>query len=865
MLRFFYRLKRRGGVVLFAVIAIMTLMIAMATTAYLTARASYQTVVSNYDFSQTYLSAISISDMLIEAVTQDTSHPEVNKFGDLKTAVQNLRDNKTPNTDGAKITGYTKHGGAAATDANILEKAASDPVEAGIFDAAKVEIAYVKCEADKDSLGNETGLKRHYFTFTTTVYYRDTTITVQDTVLNKSGTESKSDPNPFSKFFTATTQTAGGKDLSRVVFVDANEISDDTYFENDYTVIGQVSHSAANVFKGSLISSGTVLLGKTKIDVPATSTSAGEGNRNDWFIGQDLIITSNTDQNFDLKGSNIYIGGDLIIQQSGCNITCANLFVKGNIYYLQDASGTINGNVYLGGDVIYNKSEPEGDLNTLKGLIAGQGYTADSLGVTYTNGTPGRLSYTKAGGWDDTMIVPTSVKEIKDDNYVEMVKTDTTLGDAMSEKIVRYNYDAYHAGDDTYKNQLDLHTEIMSMDMSNLLTVDELLDASDWRTGGSGVYDGNFYDSSVPPYGANVSIHLEVVGGKVEYTKTLQSDGTVLDSGEYSTSGSTYVFNYDDGGTASYNKSTSTLTVTASNGEGGAGVGGATLTKAADGRVTVDIEYTKTGYLLDVGNGNGGLITYNFETKQKGSDESTTGAMPIALKANFNDGTGTPADADGNNAFSWSGNAAGRSDSKKTIVQLLKDGSDFGDIAFEVASYKNVAADGATPDYKYTAYSVKSDSKYAVPTYYEGEGLIVGTEKQVDYLKDRDLANSANLEGMLGTSPYAASGYENHIMLISNKNGGRAVDGSVKGHVLCGYIYAPNGSYYAHPSSKSYPVFGGIIVSVYDTSESYFTYCSPNPSLIKDILDSLVKEDNGGTETPAAGVWYMLEGKNYLG
>ena len=72
MLKFFYRLKRRGGAVLFAVIAIMSLLIAMAITAYFTARSSYQTVVSNYDFSQMYLSAVSVSDMMIEALTQDT-------------------------------------------------------------------------------------------------------------------------------------------------------------------------------------------------------------------------------------------------------------------------------------------------------------------------------------------------------------------------------------------------------------------------------------------------------------------------------------------------------------------------------------------------------------------------------------------------------------------------------------------------------------------------------------------------------------------------------------------------------------------------------------------------------------------------
>ena len=63
MLKLFYRLKRKHGAVLFFVVAVMSLLIAMATTAYYTARSSYRTVVSNYDYSQLYLSAISVSDI----------------------------------------------------------------------------------------------------------------------------------------------------------------------------------------------------------------------------------------------------------------------------------------------------------------------------------------------------------------------------------------------------------------------------------------------------------------------------------------------------------------------------------------------------------------------------------------------------------------------------------------------------------------------------------------------------------------------------------------------------------------------------------------------------------------------------------
>ncbi len=93
MLKFFYRLKKRRGVVLFAVIGIMTLLIVMASVAYFTARSSYQTVVSNYDFSQTYLSATSVADMMLAAVAYDTSTDTNNDYTELRTLIENLEGN----------------------------------------------------------------------------------------------------------------------------------------------------------------------------------------------------------------------------------------------------------------------------------------------------------------------------------------------------------------------------------------------------------------------------------------------------------------------------------------------------------------------------------------------------------------------------------------------------------------------------------------------------------------------------------------------------------------------------------------------------------------------------------------------------
>ena len=871
MLKFFYRLKRRHGVVLFAVIAIMTLLIAMATTAYFTARASYQTVVSNYDFSQTYLSAISISDMLIEAVTQDTSHPGAdNNYTALKTAVQNLRDNKTAGAADAVITGFTVHNGAAATDANILTEAASDPVEAGIFDAAKVEIRYIKKEADKNPITNvETGLTRHYFTFTTTVYYRDTTITVQDTIINKNGTISSSDAAPFSRFFTGTSQTTSGKDVgdSRVVIIDTKNISDDSYFENEYTLIGFAEH-AGNSIDGSIISSGSVYLYQMDTSgMPATTGS----NRNDWFIGNDLVITRNA-SNIDLKGSNLYIGGDLIIGRDGGSniINAANIYVKGNIYYLNGASGSINGNVYLGGSVIGAPGEANSRVSELDALLASQGFTSNIS--PFGTGNTGVFGYHLAGAWDDSTPITISNQVISSDGhkYEETLVEGITLGDAFGQKTKKYDYATYTGKAETYENELNLNPGVLNMDTSIFKSNAELSDPE--------TYNGHYYDSHAntntvwgssgkTEYNTTVTIEMTAnADGTVTYTKTETGTATTstywpvstttetinkTETSTYTKSGSEITFNYDDGSQMTLNTSTNTARVDAPEG------GGATIKKDGD-RIVVDVDYTENGYLLGINDVNNDLITYNFNTMS-----GTT--MPVVLKANVKDSSGTKEDANGNNAFSWCGDLTGRSDGKKDIVQLIQGGGGYGNVAFEVGNYTET--DEGEIKYVPASLAGIKSNKITTATYYETGVLIIGTKDQCDYLKDKDIKNNPNLDGMLqsGTS-YPQNQYKNHVMLISNKDNGTAITANTaNGRVLCGYIYAPDGVYKTYDDQQKKTIFGGMIVSIYETKMTYFTYASPDPTDIASILSSMSSEEFGGTDTPTAGVWSLQEGKNYLG
>jgi hypothetical protein len=240
--------------------------------------------------------------------------------------------------------------------------------------------------------------------------------------------------------------------------------------------------------------------------------------------------------------------------------------------------------------------------------------------------------------------------------------------------------------------------------------------------------------------------------------------------------------------------------------------------------------------------------------------------MPVVLKANVKDGSGTNEDANGYNAFSWCGDLTGRSDGKKDIVQLIQGGGGYGNVAFEVGNYTETD-DGEIKYVPASLAGIKSN-KITTATYYETGELIIGTKDQCDYLKDKDIKNSPNLEGMLqsGTSYPQDPQYKNHVMLISNKDNATAITANTSnGRVLCGYIYAPNGVYKTYDDQQKKTIFGGMIVSIYETKMTYFTYASPDPTDIANILSSMSSEDIGGTDTPTAGVWSLQEGKNYLG
>ena len=928
MLKFFYRLTRRKGVVLFAVIAIMTLLIAMASTAYFTARSSYKTVVSNYNFSQMYLAATSVSDMMIAAATQDSQYTGTsaeegkNFFKNLKEEIQKLKTKKPlsqePDTKAIEdcegslvvISDYAYTHATGNKNSDILKVAADSPVEDGILDAVKVVIALEEKLTHDDLPSITEGLTNYYFSFTTTAFYKNNTITVQDIIYNQAGKVEKpgdsGDPPNFNSFFTATGQEIGAdgeKDKgSRAVIIDTDEISDKSYFQSRTTVF--LSGTRPNKFLGGVTASGGLYLcGQTRTAVPAPT----DNERHDWFIGGDFaILNDNTE--FDLNGNNLYVKGDLIIATQN-PIKAGNIFVEGNVIVLNGkfpatltgdpkstTEPTKSGGLFVGGKVIagnpgsVNLSDSwdlrNATWGTVKQMIDGiksavdlaknrsggsfsyAGYSADATWGSFSNGwelhgtlyqgaggtvsgwTSGSVPSANPGTYDpNTITVPVPIQTPQDHTYVKSVSTMTVseLFDTSNagSPIREYPFPNYTAKQPTYDNLLEIDFSQVDIDA---------WDAWTWNL-----------------LGTQATIEFETTHGQFV-------EGTKDNSGNM-----TFTFHAENGKEVTVEQ------------------------RGNNGPIDIKIPWCKEGYRLYIKdratpwgsgfpfNGNGEK-RFLFETKASTFKTETVegvtrtvvdedNTMPIVLMGNFDDGSSKLKDGSGDpikdsdgadiyNSFSWMAKNYNGSDCDDWV--LLTDdtfeGSAPGNVIFEMA---NVEKSGSTG--KYVTYDFATTKDAIVYYTSQREGVCTWDQKEkMQETASQPWENKSAVTSMLqpGTSdPY--DDYEDRVMLVSNQNMNTAVNAFRKGSIFCGYIYAPNGSYYNYGDGKI-PVFGGLIVSDYAAIDATYIYCEPDPLIVKELLGSLDDDENEDDDddddddgTPEGGNWYtgsdQIMGRNYLG
>ncbi len=831
MLKLFYRLKRKHGAVLFFVVAIMSLLIAMATTAYYTARSSYRTVVSNYDYSQLYLSAISVSDMVMDAVTNDTSTPSANNYKDLRSAMITMAQNSAKNGGAVSpiVADSQNIVDAKANGLDIVDYVTENPVQDGVIDGVSVTISYIGTDRDLSTLPSGTTDVKFYYTIETTAYYRNNTITVKDTLYNtmavKVSNGGPTPPNPvnFSRFFTATGQQiiAGEiqKNMDRAVIINTHEISDDAFFENKYTFFSD--KNASNKFVGGISSNGSIFLDKFTCAIPDPSGN----DRNDWFIGEDLVIMNANANDLNLGGNNLYIKGDLYLPVD-CKITAANIYVGGNVYFTGGGSSTINGNLYVGGDGTGGISYTIPDdkyASDIQGAMTSAGYNKNLNKDAGTNpvtingnlncngsidGSKGNnklvVNGSTSSAWNPSNIDTTiSVKEEQNGEFVKNLQ-DTNVSDAIKQQTSTTIYENYTSKPSALENELGI-----------------FLPKRDSSTGWQPALDTS--SGYTPTYKT--------------VTKQDGSEEQVL-TGYEGPNGSKYVFEEEGN---PYSKWTGEIY--SDNGEKADVI----VDFTGNGAVSVDIPYSEDGYLLDIQGADGfsGSLDYNFHAD--GDDK----VQQVVLKSNFTDATGNP-------SFSWKGSNYGNNSGSSEVT--VEGG---GNLALEMG---NIDKDG-----NYITYDSSKTEKNVI--YYTAQKEAVGTPAQLEKL-------SGNYQGfdpnsILDSNSKPKSGYENKVMLISNKNGGTAVDGSRIDNTFFGIVYAPNGDYTNKaPNGGNTPIVGGLVAARYDAELAKFIYSEPDPDDLRLIFGSL--GGNGTTPTPPGptpppsiediteGPW-ASEGSTYIG
>ena len=828
------KLKQKKGAVLFVVIAIMTLLIAMASTAYYTARGAHNTVVSNYNYSQLYLSAISVADMVSEAVINDAAinTTGANNYAPLKEAVKNL------NTPGSSIMAHSSNiTNSAASNEQIINELANSGTSVinGVVDGVIVKIelpsdgvSYRGSVSGTDSSGNPANFYYYDYTyvFTTTAFYNGNSVSVEDyltTVKVMKSTGNNGNPGipgqpgepgqpgntnvNFTTFFTATGQDIGSegyKPTMRNVMINADEITDDAFFENDYTFFND---GRPNRFKGGITASGSVFLNKFEC------SGIADSDDNDWYIGKDLILGNNNANNLNLGDqNNLYVGRDLVLA-CNANITAGDIYVEGDIYIMGQVN--ITGNLHVTGNVYYVMHE---------GMM-GEGSDANMDPISYANQYNNNQYITRNdysvinNGWrvsgsldiNGNVVLPTGYDSANISAGGQQNSVTAGSASTSSNNIGTYN---------PANTNVTVTNRVANTDSDKFETVSSTMSVTDaiaTKTGTTNNYAS--YTGTQAAYNNKVKIDFSELQELKDETGKVTGYETTVEVTD--SSGNTY-----------------TVTISKGPGQGD--------------EVTVSIPYISEGVFIDIdaegmfGNGSPVDSNANIRYEVEGGPSTGSDTMTVILAPNTTSDNGKP-------SFSWRGDAYNNG-SGWTDVAVTGEGN----VVFEMANYETDSSGEPImngDDYNYMPYDPNHYDTIGTTTYIAAQKEVVGTENQVNYINNQE---TNNLSGMMqsGTST-PKDEYQNRIMLVSNSRSDRAIDANRQNNTFCGYIYAPNGEYYIgeNTNSNMSPVFGGMIVSTYNASKATMTYAEPKPSSINSMLGSLVGYTTGGSSgtpgTPA--------------
>lgn len=365
MKRALLRLKGGRGSVLFFIVAIMSVMIVLASAVYYSAVSARKQVEIRYGDEQSYQSAVSLNDLVTEYLNTKTEDAFVD-------AILALAPGSSLTTQGTGTDSFAK-------------------LAEGLGD---YKVTVTKISGDSSD-------EKHTVKIETEVIVDGESSTV--TSVGEFTLVSK--PYSFDRFFTSTGYAPNDVVMSGMT------ITSTMYLDNEYSQIGgaQGSNSKINI-EAEIISAGTLAINNAPINDGGSKTF-------DITVGNNLILTYSGGQaEMNLNGGKIRVGGNLIQGTSFNYTNDTDVYVVGDfisgrpskdsnceIYVNGDAAffgnETFAGKVYVNGDVYIDKEVNTGDKFPGGITIGGNVYLCS--GSSYFGA---QKTWIKSHGIDDSRI-----------------------------------------------------------------------------------------------------------------------------------------------------------------------------------------------------------------------------------------------------------------------------------------------------------------------------------------------------------------------------------------------------------------------------------------------------------------------------
>lgn len=408
MKRALLRLKSGRGSVLFFIIAIMSVMIVLASAVYYSAVSARKQVEIRYGDEQSYQSAISLNDIVTEYLNTKTEDAFVD-------AILALAPGSSLTTQGTGTDSFAKLAEGLGDYKVTVTKISGDSSD---------EKQTVKIETEVIVNGESSTV----------------TSVGEFTLVSK--------PYSFDRFFTSTGYAPNDVVMSGMT------ITSTMYLDNEYSQIGslQSGNSGINI-KAEVISAGTLALNNAPINADGDKTF-------DITVGNNLIMTYNGGQGaMNLNGGRIRVGGNLIQGTSFNYKNDTDVYVVGDlisgrpsddsnceIYVNGDAAffgnETFAGKVYVNGDVYIDKEVNTGDKFPGGITIGGNVYLCS--GSSYFGA---QKTWIKSHGIDDSRIknysdasIRFEAKNGENDSAYNALRANMDKARSLAGGTAAYNY-----------------------------------------------------------------------------------------------------------------------------------------------------------------------------------------------------------------------------------------------------------------------------------------------------------------------------------------------------------------------------------------------------------------------------------------